>query len=106
MLPGVERQLVERAGRAERAGVVEEDVEPVEAGEQRGHRLRVADVGGADDRALVAGRGLLQRLAAAPGEHDAVALVQQRARDGAADAGPGAGDEGNAFHVRKATGAY
>ena len=91
--PGVERQLLQRARRPEQAGVVEQHVEPVEAAEQRLDRRGVGDVGGHHHRPRVAARRLLQRLAAAAGEHDAPVLLQQRPRDRPADARPGAGDE-------------
>ena len=81
----------------ERAGVVEQHVEPVEPGEQRLDRVGVADVGGRDGRALVARPRLLERLAAPPGEHDAVTGLQQAAGGGPADAGSCAGDEGDTF---------
>ncbi len=90
------------AGRAD-AGVVEEDVEAAEgfayAREQRADRRGVRDIGGDGERGALRGARfgdrLLERLAAPTGEGDAIAFVQQRDGRGLADAGAGAGDDGD-----------
>ena len=66
--------------------------------EQRGHRVRVGDVGRhAQPRARIRVRHrgrLLERGLAAPGERDPVAGVGEGHGDGAAHAAAGAGDDG------------
>ena len=96
-------QVLQRhRGRAD-AGIVEQHVEPAESffgrGEHRLHRGRVAHVG-RHDEALAVGLGallggLVELVLAAADERDTVALLHQRKRDGFADAGAGAGDEGD-----------
>ena len=93
--PALRRQLGE--GRAfRRAGIVDQDRDrPLQLPRAREGAIdlgAIGDVGhlekadaGADD---------LQRLAAAPDQGDARALGGQRLRDGGADAGAAAGDDG------------
>jgi hypothetical protein len=101
-LPLLERQVLERPADAD-PGVVEQQVDAAERAlrraEQRVHRRRVRDVGRHRDRArgVVAGADdrLVQRLLPPARERDAPAVAQQRDGDGLADAGAGAGDDGD-----------
>ena len=99
---------VERAGEADRRGVVDEDVDAAEALDRRGDRrvdLRfVADVGGDRER-LAAGRfdiggrrvdrarQLRMRLGGLRGDDDVGAVGGGAHRDRVADASRGSGDE-------------
>ena len=101
--PLLERQVLERAADAD-AGVVEQQVDAAErapcvAANSASHRRRVGDVGRHRERARRVAAGvddrLLQRLASAARQRDAPAVAQQRDGDGLADAGAGAGDDGD-----------
>ena len=97
VLPGLERQVLERHRRRADAGIVEQDVEPAEGrldrGEQRQDRLALRHVGrhrqrlGAE-RIDFAG-DLVEHFLAAAGQHQAVAGFRQG--NGHRPADPGAG---------------
>ncbi len=98
--PGRHFQLLHGDGRAEAAGVVEQQVHPAVAlggrGEQRVHGRRVGDVGRQHvGRGAAEPGGLVQGLGASAGQHRPPAGRGQFDRDGAADTAPGSGDDGD-----------
>jgi hypothetical protein len=103
LLPFFKRQVFERNGRRAHAGVVEENVEAAERvlgfGEEQIDVARLADIGGnrqrLDAELFDFGDGFFERLLAAAGDDDGVAILCERKRRGFADAGAAAGDEGD-----------
>lgn len=102
-LPLLEAHVLERDVRGAETGVVEEQVDAAErrlgALEERLHRGRHADVGRLRDRtrrrrAAFSNRRV-ERLRAATGKDDAVAVSEQGVGDRFADAGTRAGDDGD-----------
>src|SRR5207302_788295 len=108
--------LVQVDRRRADAGIVEQQVEPTKSrlrlGEELAYRAGIADIGGNDQRARPRKPGLrddlLEGLASAPCQGDAIALVQQTESDGFADTGTGTGDnsgfDGHGHAVRSMAG--
>jgi hypothetical protein len=100
-LPLLVREVLQRDRGRAAAGVVEQDIQATEDApglvEQRAHRGRVGHVGADRERAVGRRTGcrdhLLQELTSPGGEHDAIAILEQRERGCLADAGAGAGDQ-------------
>ena len=92
--------VVDLAGRAERAGVVDQQVQPAPGVAHRGEGLvdvpLVGDVGGQNEDGAAGSRRPLQRGAGAAEQRDRPPVVGQGPGDGAAQPGAGAGDHGGA----------
>ena len=116
VLPLFVGKLVQVDRRRADAGIVEQQVEVTKSrlclGEELAHRAGIADIGGNDQRARPRKPGLrddlLEGLASAPCQGDAIALVQQTQCDGFADTGTGTGDnsgfDGRGHAVRSMAG--